>query len=178
MLVQTVLGQLTVADPPAGTEAYWAEAVALCARDMTSMIGKLPDELRPAGRVLARSWAGDRANYDAVRALETGDLAAIAGWTRQLPDVAETNAQKLAAVHMQGGDEARGAVARMLKIADLLKTGRTDEAAARLAQARARRGIDAGGAPLASLGAWRAHTGMELSTIDWNNDAQNVVEVA
>ncbi len=176
MLVPTLLGPLTVADPPPGTEAFWAEAVTLCARDMTSMIGKLPDPLRPAGRVLARAWSGDRANYDAVRAIETRDLAALASWARQLPDVAETDAQKLAEVHAHGGDEARGAVGRMLKIADLLKTNRLDEARARLVYARAGRGLDPSGtAPLASMGAWRAHTGMEIK-VDWDNPS-DVTEV-
>ena len=175
MIVSTVLGPLLVADPPAGTESLWAEAVSLCARDMTSAVGKLPDSLRPAGRVLARTACGDAQTRDAVRAVETQDLPALARWQALLPDVAEVDAMKLAEVHGLVGDEMRGAVGRMLKIAELLRTGRTPEAQLRLERARAARGIDPSGAPLASLGAWRAHTGMDVS-IDWD-DSRGLVEV-
>jgi hypothetical protein len=179
MIVNTVLGQLTVADPPpalpAEAAALWAQAVALAASDMTSIVARLPDRLRPAGRVLGRSWIGDAPSRDAVRACELGDLPTLVRWQVTLPDVAECDPNKLAEVQAQAGDAARAATGRMLKIAELLSAGRLPEAKLRLQRASAARD-GSSGAPLATVGAWRAHTGLVLGS-DVLDSKSDVVEV-
>jgi hypothetical protein len=179
MLVDTVLGQLTVADPPPALPAeaamLWAQAVQIAASDMTSIVARLPDRLRPAARVLGRAWVGDARNRDALRACELQDLPALARWQVMLPDVTECDANKLAEVQAQAGDAARAATGRMLKIAELLSAGRLPEARLRLQRAAAARS-GSSGAPLASVGAWRAHTGLVLGS-DVLDSKSAVVEV-
>jgi len=168
-----------VADPPpsAGPQAanIWAQAVGLCATDMTVYVGKVPDVLRPAARVLGRSWCGDMLAQDAVRAAETGDMVSLARWQASLPDVAETNAAKLAQVHALVGDQARGSVGRLHVIAQLLQQGRASEAQQRVASGYSK--VSGAGRPLVSVGALRAHTGAALTAAAFNAPDGGVVEI-
>jgi hypothetical protein len=179
MQVSTVLGSLMVADPPAagGPQAsnIWAQAVGLCATDMTVYVGKVPDPLRPAARVLGRAWCGDMQAQDAVRAAETGDLMALARWQASLPDVSEIDASKLAQVHAMVGDQARGSVGRLHVIAQLLQQGRTQEAQQRVASGYSK--VSGAGRPLVSVGALRAHTGASLTAAALDRPNGSVIEI-
>lgn len=175
MQVHTVLGSLMVSDPPAGGVEVWAQAVDLCARDMTLYVGKVPDALRPAARVLGRAWCGDLSAQDAVRAAETQDLLALARWQVTLPDVAEIDAQKLAKVHALVGDQARGSTGRLLTIAQLLRQGRLDEARRRVQSGYAR--TSGASRPLASVGALRAHTGASLTAGVFERPDGSILEI-
>ena len=175
MNVNTVLGPLLVSDPPAGSENLWAQAVSLCAKDMTAYVGKVPDPLRPSARLLGRAWCGDAYAQDAVRAIETGDLAALARWQATQPDVGEATAQTLARVHALVGDQARGSVGRLLSIARLLQSGRSDEATKTVQGAWGK--ASGSGAPLASVGALRAHTGVALTAGVFEGPDGRVIEI-
>lgn len=175
MQVNTVLGQLLVSDPPAGTADVWAQAVALCARDMTVYVAKVPDALRPTARVLSRAWCDDSRYGDAVRSIETQDLTTLARWQATLPDVSETTAPALAQVHALVGDQARGSTGRLLTIANLLQQGRLTEARNRVASGWAK--TSGNGAPLASVGALRAHTGAALTAASFDRPDGSVIEI-
>jgi hypothetical protein len=175
MQVTTVLGPLLVSDPPVGTADIWAQGVSLCARDMTVYVGKVPDALRPAARVLARSWCDDTRYADAVRSIETNDLSSLVRWQATLPDVSEATAQGLAKVHALVGDQARGSTGRLLTLAQLLQQGRLDEARKRVAAGYAK--TSGNGAPLASVGALRAHTGAALTAAAFDRPDGSVIEI-
>lgn len=156
MLVQTVLGPLAVHDPPAhpGAAECWAAATAASAVEMCTIVARLPDRLRPSGRLLSRAWCGDQPALQAVQAIETG-LSALA-----IADASECTAQTLAEAHALGGDDARGSRGRLLKVAQMLSAGNVGGASAYLAGWQNQRaGVSH---PLASVGAFRAHTGLSI----------------
>jgi hypothetical protein len=164
LTVDTVLGLLQVAVPamqhPATDLATFASAVQLCAKDMTAVVGRAPDNLRPAIRMLGRSWCGDLQAKDALRALETGDLTSLAFYQSHVHDMAGLTPDAVALAHDFAADGARRGTTLIRRTAALLAAGRSQEASAAVTRAWASHAaIPALGGPLASVGAWRAHTG-------------------
>jgi hypothetical protein len=173
--VTTVLGPLLVSDPPPGTSDVWAQAVSLCARDMTALVGKVPDRLRPSARVLARAWSDDSRYADAVRSIETHDLGSLARWQAMLPDVSEATPTSLAQVHAIVGDQARGSTGRLLTIAQMLAQGRIDEARKRVASGWSKQ--NGSGGALVTVGALRAHTGAALTAAAFDRPDGSVIDI-
>ena len=161
MFVPTVLGVLLGPDVAPGgrpTEIY-ASAVRLCAKDMTPLVGKLPDRLRPAGRLVARSACGDRIASECFRAMDTQDSASLVALQAQVHDLVEcTPAARDEAYHLMA-DDLRAPAGRLARATTLLQSGRVDEAATLTTHGWSSRLGGRGTAPLASVGAFRAHTG-------------------
>jgi hypothetical protein len=161
VIVQTVLGPLDVPDavPPGRASEVYASAVRLCARDMPGIVGKLPNELRSAGRILARSSCGDRLSTVALRAIDLGDTAALVTLQTQIPDLRESPPQARDEAYFLMGGDLRAPAGRLARAVRLIAQGRIDEAQNMTASAWASRIGNGPTAPVASVGALRAHTG-------------------
>jgi hypothetical protein len=162
--VDTVLGLLTVAPPavrqPQDLDTY-ASAVRVCAKDMTSVVARAPSELRSCVRMLGRAYCGDLLAKDCLRALEMGDLSASAMYQTQIHDMADCDPHRVALAHDFAADGARRGTTLLRRAAALLTQGKSAEASQLVMSAWTSRMSSSatGSAGLASLGAWRAHTG-------------------
>ena len=161
MIVQTVLGSLDVPDavPPGRPSEVYASAVRLCARDMPGIVGQLPNDLRPAGRILAKSACGDQLSTAALRAIDLGDTAALVALQARIPDLRESPPQNRDEAYHLMSDDLRAPAGRLARAVRLILQGRVDEAQAMTSSAWAARIGNAPTAPVASVGALRAHTG-------------------
>lgn len=161
MQVQTALGVLDVACPGQSDRdaEVCASAVRLCARDMPAVVGKLPNGLRSAGRLLARSACGDRGAKAALSAVSAHDAPTLVVLQAQLPDLREAPPEAIGQASAMMQDDLRGPQGRLARALSLVAQGRAEEAASMNASGWAARLGSGGGAPVASVGALRAHTG-------------------
>lgn len=171
MHVDTVLGVLSVAPPPVRTAAdltTYASAVRLCAKDMTALVGRAPGPLRPSVRMLGRSWCGDMQAQDALRAVETGNLAVVAQVQAAIGDMREVTPHSIAMAHDLAADGARRGTTLLRRVGAALARGDSAGAAALVKQAWSARVASplTGGDGVVSVGAWRAHTGCVCKGIE------------
>ena len=162
--VDTVLGLLTVAPPPVRAPddlGTYSSAVQICAKDMTPIVGRAPAALRPSVRMLGRSYCGDLQAQDAIRAVETSNWPLVMQYQAAIGDMRDVTPQTVALAHDFAADGSRRGTTLLRRVSAMLAAGQSAQAKALVAQSWSARmaGSVTGGDGLASIGAWRAHTG-------------------